>query len=75
MIENNVKNAIKIGSICSVSYLAVYIARNLLAVVSPEMIDVLNYRVINRTENGRVPSDHYPIIMEYNITNEKSGKE
>ena len=43
--------------------------------VSPEKIDVLNYRVITRIENGRVPSDHYPIIMEYNITNEKSGKE
>lgn len=39
MIDNNVKNAIKIGSICSISYLAVYIARNLLAVVTPEMID------------------------------------
>ena len=33
------KNAIMIGTMCSVSYLAVYITRNVLGVVSPEMIE------------------------------------
>ncbi|MBQ4120333.1 MAG: MFS transporter [Clostridia bacterium] len=36
----NVKNAIYIGVLCSVSYLAVYFARNILGAVSPQMIDV-----------------------------------
>ena len=34
-----VKNAIMIGSMCSISYLAVYIARNTLGAVSPQMIE------------------------------------
>ena len=34
-----VKNAIMIGSLCSVSYLAVYIARNILSAVTPQMIE------------------------------------
>jgi len=39
MISNNAKKAIFIGSLCSVSYLAVYIARNILGAVTPEMIE------------------------------------
>jgi len=38
MKNNKVKNAIMIGSLCSVSYLAVYVARNILSAVSPQMI-------------------------------------
>lgn len=40
-IRNNsaVKNAIMIGSMCSLSYLAVYFARNILGAVSPQMIE------------------------------------
>lgn len=34
-----VKNAIMIGIMCSVSYLAVYITRNILGVVSPKLIE------------------------------------
>lgn len=33
------KNAILIGTLCSVSYLAVYIARNILSTVTPQMIE------------------------------------
>lgn len=33
------KNAILIGSLCSISYLAVYFARNILGAVSPQMVD------------------------------------
>lgn len=32
------KNAVKIGGLCSVSYFAVYIARNILGAVTPQMI-------------------------------------
>lgn len=37
-ISAETKKAIKIGSLCSVSYLAVYIARNILGVLTPQMI-------------------------------------
>lgn len=33
------KNAVKIGSLCSVSYFAVYIARNILGAVTPQMVE------------------------------------
>ena len=33
-------NAIKIGTLCSVSYFAVYIARNILSAVTPQMIEL-----------------------------------
>ncbi len=39
MINQNAKKAIYIGSLCSVSYLAVYIARNILGAVTPQMIE------------------------------------
>ena len=38
-ISQNAKNAIWIGSLCSISYLAVYIARNILSAVTPQMIE------------------------------------
>ncbi len=38
-IQNkSVRNAIYVGTLCSVSYLAVYVARNILGAVSPQMI-------------------------------------
>ena len=39
MISNNAKKAICIGSLCSISYLAVYIARNILGAVTPQMVE------------------------------------
>ena len=33
-----VKNAILIGALCGVSYFAVYVARNILGAVSPQML-------------------------------------
>ena len=39
MKKENVRNAVLIGSLCSVSYLAVYVARNVLSAVSPQMIE------------------------------------
>lgn len=38
-ISKNAKKAIIIGSLCSVSYLAVYIARNILSAVTPQMVE------------------------------------
>ena len=38
-LSANAKNAIKIGSLCSVSYFAVYIARNILGAVTPQMVE------------------------------------
>ena len=38
-ISPKAKKAIMIGSLCSVSYLAVYIARNILGAVTPQMVE------------------------------------
>lgn len=38
-ISQKAKNAIYIGVLCSVSYLAVYIARNILSAVTPQMVE------------------------------------
>ena len=39
-MKQNVKKAALLGSLCSVSYLAVYIARNILGAVTPQMLEV-----------------------------------
>ncbi len=38
-LSNKAKMAVLIGTLCSVSYFAVYIARNILSAVSPQMVD------------------------------------
>jgi len=37
--RSNAKNALMIGTLCSLTYLGVYFARNILSAVSPQMID------------------------------------
>ena len=39
MISQKAKKAICLGSLCSISYLAVYIARNILGAVTPQMVE------------------------------------
>ena len=41
--NNSVRNAIFIGTLCSISYLGVYFARNILSVVTPQMIETSGY--------------------------------
>ena len=38
-LSQNAKNAIKIGTLCAVAYFAVYIARNILGAVTPQMVE------------------------------------
>ncbi|MBQ8410029.1 MAG: MFS transporter [Clostridia bacterium] len=38
-MKQSAKKAIYIGSLCSVSYLAVYVARNILSAVTPQMVE------------------------------------
>ena len=38
-LSNDAKNAVMIGTLCSVSYLAVYFARNILSAVTPQMVE------------------------------------
>ena len=38
-LSKNAKNAIMIGALCSISYFAVYIARNILSAVTPQMVE------------------------------------
>ena len=37
--KENVRNAVILGTLCSIAYLAVYIARNILGAVTPQMIN------------------------------------
>ena len=37
-LKQNVKNAIYLGVLCSIAYLSVYFARNILSAVTPQMI-------------------------------------
>ena len=39
MLSQKAKNAVMIGSLCSISYLAVYIVRNILSAVTPQMVE------------------------------------
>ncbi len=39
-LTKNAKNAILIGTLCSVAYLAVYISRNILSAVTPEILEL-----------------------------------
>ena len=38
-LQQKTKNAIMIGSLCAVSYFGVYIARNILSAVTPQMVE------------------------------------
>ena len=38
-LSQNAKNAVLIGTLCSISYFAVYIARNILGAVTPQMVE------------------------------------
>ena len=51
-ISERAKHAILIGGLCSVSYLAVYIARNVLGAVSAEMTDSYNFIPSDITDMG-----------------------
>ncbi len=46
-LNSKVKNAIMLGGMCSVSYLAVYLARNILGTVTPQMIEGGSYTTEN----------------------------
>ena len=39
MLSQKAKNAVMIGSLCSISYLAVYLVRNILSAVTPQMVE------------------------------------
>ena len=48
-ISQNARNAIFLGTLCSVSYLAVYIARNIIGAVTPKMMaDGFSFEYIGR---------------------------
>ena len=39
-LTKNAKNAIMLGALCSIAYFAVYIARNILSTVTPQMVEL-----------------------------------
>ena len=60
-MKSSVKNAIYIGSLCSISYLAVYIARNILSAVNPQIIEQMVFGNAEETTAfiGRVSSVYF----------------
>ena len=42
-MKPNLRNALYIGTLCAVSYLAVYVARNILSAVTPQMLETGNF--------------------------------
>ena len=60
-LKPSVRNAIMIGSLCSMSYLAVYIARNILSAVTPQMIQGLVFGTAAETTAfiGRIASVYF----------------
>ena len=44
-LSKDAKNAVMIGTLCSISYLAVYFARNILSAVTPQMVEGGNFSV------------------------------
>ena len=55
-MDKRVKNAFMIGILCSVSYLAVYFARNILGAVTPKMVE---YGGFTESYIGRVSSLYF----------------
>lgn len=58
-LKKEVKNAIFIGAMCSIAYLAVYIARNVLSAVSPQMIETNAFGVDTQKFIGKVSSVYF----------------
>ena len=58
-LKKDVKNAIIIGVMCSIAYLAVYIARNILSAVSPQMIESNAFGVDTQKFIGKVSSVYF----------------
>ena len=57
-LSQSARNAILIGTLCSASYLAVYVARNVLSAVTPQMIDPVT-GVTNETQVGFLSSVYF----------------
>ena len=66
-ITENAKKAIYIGTLCSVSYLAVYFARNILGAVTPQMIESGEF---NTEYIGRVSSLYFIFLLLVNLLTE-----
>ena len=70
--NKNVRNAIMIGSLCSISYLAVYIARNVLSAVTPQMIDPVT-GVTNEAFIGSLSSVYFAMYAIGQLINGAIG--
>lgn len=58
-LKKEVQNAILIGVMCSIAYLAVYIARNVLSAVSPQMIESDAFGTDTQKFIGNVSSTYF----------------
>ena len=67
--DRKVLNAIYIGTLCSISYLAVYFARNILSVVTPQMIEA-GY---SETYIGKVSSVYFILYAVGQLINGAIG--
>lgn len=72
-LKKDVKNAIIIGVMCSIAYLAVYIARNILSAVSPQMIESNAFGVDTQKFIGKVSSVYFVAYAIGQLINGRIG--
>ena len=72
-LKAEVKNAIFIGVMCSIAYLAVYIARNVLSAVSPQMIEMDAFGVDTQKFIGKVSSVYFITYAMGQLINGRIG--
>ena len=72
-LKKEVKNAIIIGVMCSIAYLAVYIARNILSAVSPQMIESNVFGEDTQKFIGKVSSVYFVTYAMGQLINGRIG--
>ena len=63
--NEKVKNAICLGFLCSVAYLAVYYARNILGAVNPQIIEGGFY---TKDQLGSISSTYLSAMLSVNLS-------
>lgn len=71
-LSQSARNAILIGALCSASYLAVYVARNVLSAVTPQMIDPVT-GVTDKEQIGLLSSVYFTMYAVGQLINGAIG--
>ena len=72
-LKQEAKNAIIIGVMCSIAYLSVYIARNILSAVTPQMIESNAFGGDTQKFIGKVSSVYFVAYAIGQLINGRIG--